>query len=120
MSVKLKLMVSQVRSFMLYPAETHTAVWEVGTAPSLTMAYSGLGQIEVDPPWRPASILRGQVRRQRTCVSLDSPSEERPWSARDRYSSDHLEDFTLRYKVQRISRAEGSRGPKKRGRLSPL
>lgn len=78
------------------------------------MAYSELGQIEVAPPWSPASILRGQARRQGTGVSLDSPSEERPWSARDRYPSDHLEDFTLRYKVQRISRAEGAGGPKTR------
>lgn len=54
------------------------------------------------------------MRRQGTGVSLDSPSEERPWSARDRYPSDHLEDFTLRYKVQRISMDEGSGGPKMR------
>lgn len=50
MRVKLMLMISRVRSVMLYPAEAHTAVWEVGTAPFLTMAYSGFGKIEVDPP----------------------------------------------------------------------
>lgn len=90
------------------------AVWEVGTAPFLTMACSGLGEMEVDHPRSLASILHGQVRRQGTGVSLDSPSEERLWSARDRYPSDHLEDFTWRYKVHRISGAEGSGGPKMR------
>lgn len=90
---------------------THTAVGEVGTVPVLTMACSGLGEIEVGPPWSLAGVLHEQVRRQGTGVSLDSSSEERLWSARDRYPSDHLEDFALRYKVQRISRAEGSGGP---------
>lgn len=64
MSVKLMLMVSRVRSFTLYPADTHTAVWEVETAPSLTTACAGLGQTEVGPPWSSARILHGQVRKQ--------------------------------------------------------
>lgn len=54
------------------------------------------------------------MRKQGTGVSLDSPSEERPWLARDRCPSNHLEGFTFWYKVQRISRAEGSGGPKTR------
>lgn len=62
MSVKLMLMISWVRSVMLYPAETHTAVGEVGPVPFLTMACSGLGKIEVGPPWSLASDLHEEAR----------------------------------------------------------
>lgn len=61
MRMKLMLTVSLERSVTLYPVESHTAVWEVGTATLSSTAYSGLGQTESDSlqgTW-PASSMSG-------------------------------------------------------------